>query len=124
MSRSTKRYRTSGKLWEFRDYHYRRDLWDQYREWSVEAMRILNDRLDVVGFWFDSGDEPWIGGSSPMELPHGSANVTWIIRWDDMAHRERDWAGLWRDEEWLTHWAAHPDSDGYLHQSARFMRQA
>ncbi len=114
----------SGKLWEFRDYHYRRDLWDEYREWTGEAMRILRDRFDIAGFWFDSGDEPKLGGSSPMELPLGSANVTWVIRWDDMDHHDRGWAELWEDEEWTAHWAIHPDSDGYLHTSGRFMREA
>ena len=113
-----------GKLWEFRDYHYRRDRLDEYETWTEEAIRILRERLDIVGFWFDSGDEPKIGGSEPMELPHGSANVTWVIRWDDIDHREREWAALWEDDEWMAQWASHPDSEGYLHTSARFMREA
>lgn len=114
----------SADLYEFRDYHYDRDRWDEYREWWGPALEILRRRLDVVGLWFDSGNEPRIAGSEPMDLPHGSANVTWILRWDDIDQREAQWDALWDDAEWSEHWDKHPGIDGYLHMSVRFLNRA
>ena len=81
-------------IFEIRDYHYRADRIDEYREWAHEAAKVLHDRLDVLGFWVDAGIPARIMGSDPMDLPHGSANVTWVIRWDDMEQRE----AVWEDE--------------------------
>lgn len=82
---------------------------------------MLQPRMDLVGWWLDSGEEPRIMGSEPMELPHGSANVTWMIRWESIEERERRWDELWEDQEWLDVWERHPGFDGYLHMSVRFM---
>lgn len=113
-----------GRLVELRDYHFRRESWEEYRMWANDAMEILRDHFDVVGFWFDVGIQSEISGSNPMELPLGSANVTWMLRWDSMKDREAGWDALWRNEAWMEHWANHPDSDGYLHVSARFLEEA
>lgn len=113
----------SNAIFEFRDYHYRRDLWHEYRAWSHRASEILADRFDVMGFWFDDGIPTRVEGSDPMDLRLGAPNVTWIIRWHDMQQRDQAWDALWQDKEWTRHWSRHPDSDGYLHMSIRFLSQ-
>ncbi len=109
------------EIFEFRDYHYDGDL-DAYAAWWAEALPILRPRCDVRGVWIDSGVAPRIAGSAPMDLPHGSANVTWVIRWDGMEQREESWAALWEDREWQDCWSRHPGTDNYLHMSVRFLR--
>ena len=108
-------------LYEFRDYHYAGDM-DDYRQWWSEAMPILRGRgFDVIGLWYDGGVPARISGSDPMELEHGSANVTWVIRWDGIDQREREWDALWEDAEWTACADHHPGFDGYKHMSVRFM---
>ncbi len=58
--------------------------------WAInEASPFLRDNLDVVGIWIGNTKAPEIHGERPMDLILGSANVTWIIRWDSMKARER-----------------------------------
>lgn len=112
-------------LYEIRDYHYRRDLWEQYRKWaSDEAIPFLKANLDVVGFWLDAGPDPEIRGREPIESPHGSANVTWIIRWPDKETRDRELAKVLTSPGFSAIWSHHPDPNGYLQTSARFMNGA
>lgn len=113
----------SGGIYEFRDYHYRGDL-DEYKRWWDDAMGTLRKHFDIVGVWFDSGIPARIAGSDPMDLPHGSANVTWIIRWDDLPQREAGWEALGQDTEWIAAAERHPGFDGYLHMSVRFLEPA
>ncbi len=95
-------------LFEIRDYHYAGDM-EPYRQWWVEAMPILRGLgVDVLGLWYDSEEPPRIDGANPMEPPHGSANVTWIIRWDDLEQRDREWAALWQDDDWMACAERHP----------------
>lgn len=110
-----------GGLVEIRDYHYRPERMAEYRAWAQDAVPVLADLLDLVGFWIDSGHEPEIMGSEPMNLPLGSANVTWMIRWADMAEREAGWEALWDDVRWQREWERHPGFDDYLHMSVRFL---
>lgn len=112
-------------LYEIRDYHYRRDIWDQYKEWATSrAIPFLKSNLDVVGFWLDSGIDPEIRGSSPIDSPIGSANVTWIIRWPDKETRDRDFARVMDSEGWREVVSHHPDRGGYLQISVRFLEEA
>ncbi|MFQ5380528.1 MAG: hypothetical protein ACE5EF_02730 [Dehalococcoidia bacterium] len=112
-------------IYEVRDYHYRRDLWEEYKEWArTLAIPFLRDNLDVVGFWIEAGHEPEIGGSDPADARHGPANVTWIIRWPDKATRDREFRRVMGGEGWQEIMARHPDQNGYLQTSARFLEQA
>jgi len=114
----------SSPIFEIRDYHYRADRMEEYREWAHDAAPVLTERFDVLGFWVDDGIPAETRGSDPMDLRHGPANVTWIIRWDSMQQRERDWDALWQDPVWNETWAKHPGFEGYLHMSVRFLRGA
>ncbi|MDJ0768116.1 MAG: hypothetical protein QNJ12_04950 [Ilumatobacter sp.] len=110
----------TGKLFEFRDYHYDGDL-GEYRAWWEEALPVLSEWFDIVGVWTDRGEPPRITGASPMELPLGSANVTWVIRWDDLEQREETWDRLREAAEWTALAERHPGWDRYLHMSVRFL---
>lgn len=110
-------------IFEIRDYHYEAARLDAYREWSQEAVAVLGEILDLVGWWVDGGEPTLIMGSDPIDLPYGSANVTWMIRWKSMEQRERVWESMWEDEAWKACWERHPGFDGYLNMSVRFMEQ-
>jgi hypothetical protein len=112
-----------GHLYEFRDYHYDGDF-DAYKEWWVEGIEVLGARMEILGVWFDSGIPARIGGVDPMPLPHGSANVSWIIRWDDLAQRDTTWDALQVDAEWIACAERHPGFDRYRHMSVRFLEKA
>jgi hypothetical protein len=109
---------------EIRDYHYRPDIIADYKKWAEAAVVVLRDKLDVVGFWIDEGQiAPEISGSDPVDSPIGSANVTWIIRWDSKAARDAKMASAFAGEAWDAVMAMHPDPDGYLQISSRFMEE-
>lgn len=88
----------TGSLYEIRSYHFAPELLSEYRQWvDQDALPYLASHVDVVGFWIASGDEPEVGGAALDEL--GSANVTWIIRWDSMAQRAEVWPKVTSGEE-------------------------
>jgi hypothetical protein len=73
-------------LYEVRNYHFRPDLIADYKVWAkTRAIPYLASVIDVVGFWVSTDDPPEVTGA-PMDAM-GSANVTWVIRWNDLAHR-------------------------------------
>ncbi len=109
-------------IYEIRDYHYRPDLFAAYKKWATDAVVVLRRRLDVLGFWIDEGAiAPEISGSKPIDSPIGTANVTWIIRWESKAAREAAMKQAFEGADWQEVWARHPDPNGYLQMSARFM---
>ncbi len=110
-------------LYEIRNYHYDPDKFDAYRQWAIdEAVPFLKANLDVVGFWVDSGDLPEVTGKTPMDLPLGSANITWILRWDDMDARNEGHKRVFQGEGWKEVWSRHPDANGYLQMEAKFAK--
>ena len=111
-------------IYEIRDYHYRRDIFADYVTWAEAAVVVLKDKLDVVGFWVDEGEfTPEVAGSDPQTSPIGSANVTWIIRWDDMSQRAETMKTAFTGDAWDAVMAKHPDPDGYLQLASRFMKE-
>ena len=110
-------------LYEIRDYHYRRDLFQDYVKWAEEAVIVLRQKLDVVGFWIDEGEfEPQLAGCNPQPSSLGGANVTWILRWESKAQRDAVMKTAFTGEAWETVMAKHPDPKGYLQMASRFMR--
>ena len=80
-------------VYEIRNYHFEPTLLEQYKAWAKsEAIPHLSQRMDVVGFWVNTQDAPQVNGEPQDSL--GSANVTWIIRWSDLARRNDVWDGL------------------------------
>lgn len=110
-------------LFEIRDYHYDGDI-VEYKRWWESGFEVLGARMDIQGLWFDSGVPARISGSDPMPLPHGSANCTWIIKWDNIDHRDRVWGALQTDPAWIACAEAHPGFENYRHMSVRFLESA
>ena len=108
-------------LYEIRDYHYRTDLFDEYKAWAEKAVPVLKDALDIVGFWVDTGADPEIRGSNPQESAIGQANVTWIIRWESRAERDEKLPKALDSKAWRDVWSEHPDPGGYVQLMSRFM---
>ena len=109
-------------IYEIRDYHYRPDIFDAYRAWAEEAVAVLKSKMDVVGFWIDTGEfEPGVAGSNPQKTENGWANVTWIIRWESREVREKEFNAAIESDEWKAVWAKHPDANGYRQMVWRFM---
>ena len=108
-------------LYEIRDYHYRRDLFDAYKAWAEEAVVVLKNQMDLVGFWIDAGVESELSGSDPIDSPIGHANVTWIIRWESKAARDELFPKVIGSREWQAVWAKHPDPNGYVQMLGRFI---
>ncbi len=108
-------------IYEIRDYHYRPEIFDAYKAWAEEAVPVLRSKMDVLGFWIDNGTPPEITGTNPFESPIGSANIPWIIRWDSKEAREEGFKAAIESDEWQEVWRRHPDPNGYLQMSARFM---
>ena len=110
-------------LFEIRDYHYRPDLFDAYKAWAEEAVVVLKDKMDVMGFWIDSGQAAEVSGTDPVSSPIGHANVTWIIRWENKTQRDELFPQAIASAEWQAVWAKHPDPNGYQQMLGRFMEE-
>ncbi|MEO2178026.1 MAG: hypothetical protein ABGY96_28585 [bacterium] len=111
-------------LVEIRSYHYDPDQFDAYRKWAVDhAVPYLKANLDVVGFWLDNGEPPEINGKDPMTPKHGTANVTWIIRWESMEKRNEGQKTIFAGKGWEEVFSQHPDPDGYLQLESRFAEE-
>ncbi len=107
-------------IYEIRNYHFRPDLIDAYKAWAkAEAIPHLASQLDVLGFWIKSKDAPEVNGAPQDHL--GTANVTWIIRWRDLAHRNEAWSRLWATPEWNDIFSRVPEGlASYLRIEAKF----
>ena len=110
---------------EIRSYHYDPAKFAAYKKWAVEeAVPFLKANLNIIGFWMDNGTAPEVSGSSPMEMPLGSANITLIIGWDNMEDRNEGHKRVFQGDGWQAIWARHPDANGYLQMEARFAEPA
>jgi hypothetical protein len=86
-------------IFEIRNYHFNPDLFEAYKEWGkAEAIPYLSQQLDVLGFWASTNDAPEIRGELQDKL--GSANLTWIIRWRDLAQRNDVLPRVLSNPEW------------------------
>ena len=107
---------------EIRDYTIEKEWWDQYKEWAEIAVPWLKEHLDVIDFWIDDGIEAELDGSDPQISIHGQPNVTWVIRYDDKADRDRKFNAVQEHPEWQEIWSKHPNENAYIVMNARFMK--
>ena len=86
-------------IYEVRNYHFRLDLFDEYKVWAkATAVPYLASKLDLVGFWVNTADPADVQGEPQDGL--GPSNVTWVIRWRDLAEREVVWAATLATLQW------------------------
>ena len=111
-------------IYEIRDYHYLPEKFAAYKTWAEEAVPVLKELLDVVGFYMDEGVEPEVSGSDPQRPSIGYANITWIIRWPSKAERDAQFAEVFSSPAWQAVWAKHPDPNGYVQMVSRFTEAA
>ena len=107
-------------IYEIRDYHYLPEKFDAYKTWGEEAVPVLKEILDVVGFYVDIGETPEANGTNPEKPSIGYANITWIIRWDSKEVRDAKFGKIMASPQWAEVWAKHPDPNGYVQMLSRF----
>ena len=106
-------------IYEIRNYHYEPSLLGEYKAWAVErALPYIRAHLDVAGFWVNTDDAPQIGGKPLDDL--GSATVTWIIRWPDIATRHETMGKVFGSDQWRRIMAANPGQENYHRTEAKF----
>ncbi|MCP5181928.1 MAG: NIPSNAP family protein [Pseudomonadales bacterium] len=110
-------------MFEIRNYYFRPDLFDAYVAWAKEkALAYLKRELDLVGFWVNLPEPAQIRGQAMDNL--GSANITWIIRWPDMATRNAAMDTIFTTPEWQEIFKDVPGGiDSYLRMEAKFTEQ-
>ncbi len=102
-------------IYEIRNYHFNPELFEQYKVWAKQhALAYLTRELDLVGFWTNL-DLPTEVHGSPMDTM-GSANITWIIRWPDMATRNAEFEAKLSTPEWLDTFAKVPGGRSSYHR--------
>jgi len=109
-----------GAIYEIRNYHFEPTFADEYRIWARDlATPHLRTHFDVVGFWVNTDIPPEISGKPLGEL--GSANVTWIIRWQSKEQRDEQSQAVYSSPEWQAIYAKVPGGrDSYLRIEAKF----
>jgi hypothetical protein len=107
-------------IFEIRNYHFDPALFTEYKEWAkTEAVPYLSERLDVLGFWVGTNDPPEVRGEPLDKL--GSANVTWIIRWKDLANRNEVLPQVLTSPQWKGIFSRVPGGGAsYIRREARF----
>ncbi len=111
-------------LYEIRNYHIRPDRLAVYSNWAkTQAVPHLSKKLDLVGFWINTTEPPQITGE-PMDAL-GSANVTWILRWRDMAQRNETLPKTFSGAEWEAIFARLPGGlENYQRMESKFAESA
>ena len=106
-------------IYEIRNYHYEPSAMDAYRVWATDiALPYLRAHLDLVGFWVNLDEPPEVNGKPQDDL--GSATVTWIIRWPDLATRHEHFPKLFDTDEWKAIMADNPGLENYHRMEAKF----
>ena len=109
-------------LYEIRNYHYDLEYWEEYKKWAAEVGGpFFRSRWDIVGIWLKKDIPVQYGGSLPRDERITPANMTWIIRWKDMEHRDKAWADIAKTQEWEELFSTVPGgSKSYLRTEAKF----
>ena len=107
-------------MFEIRNYYFEPTLFEDYKAWAkTRALPFLAKQLDLVGFWTNLPEPVQITGVAMDKL--GPANITWIIRWPDMATRDATFASVFAGEEWAGIFKDVPGGvKSYLRMEAKF----
>ena len=86
-------------IYEIRNYHIDPDHIEEYKTWITNhGLPYIRTHMDVVGFWLEGNIDSEIHGAPIDEL--GSANVTWVIRWDSQDQRNETMGKAFSNETW------------------------
>ena len=107
-------------LYEIRQYHFNPALFEAYKKWArTEAVPHLASQIDVVGFWVNTQDAPEVRGEAQDAL--GSANVTWVVRWRDLAERNAVLPGVLSSPVWQALFTRVPGGiESYRRRESKF----
>ena len=107
-------------LYEIRDYHIAPEQLDNYKTWITNhGLPHIRQHMHVVGFWLQGEVEGEVSGV-PMD-DMGSANVSWVIRWDSRAQRDETMAAVFGTPAWQDIFSRFPGgSDAYQRVEIRF----
>ena len=108
-------------IYEIRDYHVEPAVLGRYQTWASEhALPYIRMRLDLVGFWICAAAPAQVTGEALDAI--GPANVTWVIRWQDMDTRNRIMAEVFGPgaSEWARIATHHPGREHYRRIAGRF----
>lgn len=109
-------------MFEIRNYHFEPTRFDEYKKWAeTSAVIYLKSKMDIVGFWVSNEMAPIYAGSLPQDENIGPANITWIIRWQDRAQRDKGWEELHSDPAWQAIMSQVPGGrESYLRTEVKF----
>jgi len=109
-------------MFEIRNYHFVPEKIDAYENWAKTlALPYLKSKMDVVGFWINNDLAPEYAGSFPRSDSIGTANVTWIIRWQDKSQRDTVWDEIRSGSEWQEIFSKVPGGrENYIRIEAKF----
>ncbi len=107
-------------IYEIRNYHFKPDYFEAYKKWArTEALPYLSRNMDIIGFWVNTDEPSDIKGQPQDNL--GSANITWIIRWQDKDQCKAVFPVVVNSPEWKAISAKVPGGpDSYLRIESKF----
>ncbi len=105
---------------EIRNYHIAADSYPAYKVWAnAIAVPYLKQHLPIIGFWLNTDGEVEVLGE-PMDSM-GPANVSWVLKWQNMDERNEKMAAAFSGEEWDKVFAELEGGfDIYLRRETRF----
>ena len=85
------------------------------------AVPFLETTLDIIGFRGTNDEPPIIGGSVAEHGELGPADVTWTVHWDYRSRRDKVWADVLSDRDWIELFSGVPGgTKSYLKTEAKF----
>jgi hypothetical protein len=108
-------------IYEIRNYHFDPEFFEEYKKWSREmAYPYAKNKLEIVGFCLKNDIPVEYSGSLPRDKNCVPSNVTCVIKWKDLEHRNKGWKEF-RSDEWARITSLVPgDSKSYLREEAKF----
>ncbi len=110
-------------IYEIRNYYVEPAVLNDYEKWVKEhALPYIRRRLPIAGFWVSTDIPAQVTGAPLDEL--GSANITWVIHWDDLETRNRVMGEVFGPgaSEWSDITTHHPGRQHYRRIEAKFAR--
>ena len=107
-------------IYEIRNYYFEPKHFEAYKRWANDkAVAYLKENLNVLGFWVNADIPPEIQGQPMDDL--GSANVTWIIGWEDIGERPKIMGKVFQNDTWREIFSQVPGGRAsYIRREAKF----